>query len=80
MREYGRGADLKDGCGREGKLQLMLMYTGLLCEIAVEIARSISSCASSKLWITTCCSKNSLPDCQCMIRVVCKAKHMKPWM
>lgn len=51
--EYGRGALLKDGWGIAARLQLTLTYTGLLCPIAVEIALSTSSCASSKDCITT---------------------------
>ena len=48
------GDALKEGCGSEGKLQLTLRYTGLLRLMAVEIAMSRSSCASSKFCITNC--------------------------
>lgn len=49
---YGTGGTLKDGCGSDDKLQLTLMYTGLLTAIAVEMALSTISCASSRFCIT----------------------------
>lgn len=53
-RKKGTGSFLKVGCGIAGKLQLMLIYTGLLSFSAVEMAVSIISCASSKLFTTAC--------------------------
>lgn len=43
---------LKVGCGIAARLQLTLIYTGLLSFSAVDIAVSICSCASSKLFTT----------------------------
>lgn len=48
-RAKGIGSLVKVGWGIAGKLQLMLIYTGLLSISAVEMALSICSCASSKL-------------------------------
>jgi hypothetical protein len=51
---------LNVGCGIAGMLQLTLIYTGLLSFSAVDIAVSICSCASSKLFTTAfkCMKKN----------------------
>lgn len=43
---------LKVGCGIAGRLQLTLIYTGLDSFSAVDIAVSICSCASSRLFTT----------------------------
>ena len=53
-RKYGTGSLAKVGWGIPGRVQLMLIYAGLLSFKAVEIAVSISSCASSKLSTTAC--------------------------
>ena len=59
-RENGTGSLLKVGWGIAGKLQLTLIYTGLLSFNAVDIAVSTSSCASSRLFTTAWNPTNQL--------------------
>jgi hypothetical protein len=52
---YGMVLRVKEGCTVPARLQLTLMYTGLLSFRHAETALSICSCALSKQFMIACC-------------------------